>query len=103
RLEARVLLLRRSNEFPHPVLDLLAPRLGDAVDPALGPVSMPISAGHLDEPVLLEVLDHGVERSPVDLDAVLLAAPAQHGSDLVGMHGSLGGGAGGGQGDDVSD
>jgi len=38
---------------------------------------MPISGRHLDEPVLLEVLDHGVERSPVDLDALFLAALAQ--------------------------
>src|SRR5262249_30423467 len=61
-------------------------RFGDLIG---GPFRLPALAGDihgLDEPVLLQVLHHGVERTPVDLDGLVLAAVTQGGGHLVRVH-----------------
>ena len=77
RLEPGVLTLGLADQLAQPVLQLLAPRVGDLVG---GPLRLPALAGDihgLDEAVLLQVLHHGVERTPVDLDRLILALLAQ--------------------------
>ena len=46
--------------------------VGDLVDGALGALALPHGAGRLDEALLLERLDHGVERAVIETDALLL-------------------------------
>src|SRR6476619_1513784 len=86
RLEPGVLPLGLAEQLAQPVPQLVTARLGD---PVSGPLRLPALAGHLDsldEPVLLQVLHHGVERTPIDLDGLVLAVLAQLRGHLVGVH-----------------
>jgi len=80
---------RGAEQLGQPVLELGDPGLGDLVDRALGPAAGAAGLTRPDQAVLLQRLDHRVERAVVELDAELLAPAAQRGGDLVRVHRAL--------------
>src|SRR4051812_30232883 len=76
-------------QLGEPVLELVHPGGGDLVDRPLRATALAGRLPAADELVLLERLDHGVQRPVVELDAVLLAPRAEGRGDLVRVHGPL--------------
>ncbi len=94
---------RHGQQLAEPVLELGVAGGGDRVDGALRTAAVADRLLRLDEAVLLERVDHGVERAVVELDALLLAPGAQGRGDLVRVHRPLGQAAEDGQRERVVD
>ena len=89
-LELGELLGRGAEQLRHPLVDLGAAVVGDAVDGAFGAAPFPHHLLLLDQPPLEQGLDHPVERAVVEADAGVLPPRAHGGGHLVGMHRALG-------------
>ena len=87
--EGRVLLGRDADELGEPVVHFAGAVVGDGVHRPFGSFSFSDGARRLDEAVLLEGLDHGVEGAVIEPDALLLGPLAQGLGHLVGVHGLL--------------
>ena len=83
-------LAERAEQLRHPLVDLGAAVVGDAVDGALGSPTFPHHLLLLDQPPLEQGLDHAVERAVVEADAGVLAPRPHGGGHLVGVHRALG-------------
>src|ERR1700722_19659803 len=88
-LEGGVLLVRGADELGEPVRHFDGALVGDLVDRPLGPLALPHGAGGLDEALLLQRLDDGVEGAVIETDTLFLGPGPQCLRHLVGMHGLL--------------
>ena len=85
-LELRIFLHRIAQQVAHPVDELVATRIGERVDGALGSPAFARRLLGANQAAREQHLDHRVERPVAQLDAVLLVPLLEGRGHLVGVH-----------------